>query len=89
MPLPPNLSISLYGPSITVTDIDISNTYIFFTIDTDDFTVNTEGPVDTLGKQFRPIITATKALRYTENQVFTLTATVSNIQLTQKVTSTK
>lgn len=79
MPLPPNFSIFFYGPTITVTDIDFSNTYIFFTIDTDDFRVDTEGPVDSLGKQFRPIITTTKALRYRKNQVFTLTATVSTM----------
>lgn len=81
MPLPPNLSISYYGPTITVEDLDITNTNIYVTIDTEDFTVETQGPIDSLGKQFRPIITATKALRYTESQVFTLTATVSNIPI--------
>lgn len=77
MPLAGNLDISYFGPEITVEDIDITNDYIFFSINTDDFTVETEGPVDSLGKQFRPRITSAKALRYTESQTFTLTATVS------------
>lgn len=77
MPLPANLDISYFGPTITVTDIDISNTFIGFTLDTDDFTVQTEGPLDSLKKKFRPIITTTKALRYTQNQNFTITAIVS------------
>lgn len=76
MPLPANLEISYFGPTITVEDIDITNTNILFTINTEDFTVETEGPIDTLGKQFRPKITATKALRYTQSQQFILTATV-------------
>lgn len=77
MPLAANFEISYFGPQITVTDLDISNTNIIFSMNTEDFIVETEGPVDELQKQFRPRIITNKALRYTESQTFILTATVS------------
>lgn len=77
MPLAANFDISYFGPEIIVEDIDITNDYIFFSINTDDFTIETEGPIDSLAKQFRPRIRSAKALRYTESQTFILTATVS------------
>lgn len=80
MPFPANLDIKYLGPIITVEDIDITNTHIYFTINTDDFVIETEGPIDdSLGKKFRAIVMATKALRYTENKTFILTATVNII----------
>lgn len=77
MPMTANLELSYFGPTITVEDLDITNDYIYFSINTEDFIVETEGPVDSLNKHFRPRIIAAKALRYTESQSFILTATVS------------
>lgn len=76
MPLPANFSISYFASDITVTDLDLTNTGIIFSIDTEDFTVASAGSLDSLAKTFRPTIISNKALKYTESQTFTLTATV-------------
>lgn len=77
MPLPAGMTLSYFGATITAEDIDITNTNIIYTVDSDDFEVETNGPVDALGKRFDAVIKTKRALRYTESHSFTLTATVS------------
>lgn len=79
MPLVAGVALSTFGSDITVTDVDITNTAMSFQLDTDDFTISTDGPLGSLNKQYKPVIVASKALRYTSTQTFTITATVSII----------
>lgn len=87
MPLVAGISLSTFGNDITVTDIDITNTAMSFQLSSDDFTITTDGPLGSLNKQYKPIIVASKALRYTSTQTFTITATVSTISIINKLVS--
>lgn len=77
MPLSAGVALSLYGSSIIVSDTDMTNMAMTFTIDTTDFSVTADGPSGSLNKDFEAVVTTTRALRYSESQVFTITATVS------------
>lgn len=79
MPLAAGIPLTYFGDSIVAEDIDFSNQAITFTINSDDFTITSGSASGELNKEFEAIIVASTALRYTETQTFTITATVSYI----------
>lgn len=77
MPLAAGIPLTYFGDSIIAKDIDFSNQRITFTIDSDDFTITSGSASGDFNKEFEAMIVANTALRYTETQTFTITATVS------------
>ncbi|XP_066149225.1 uncharacterized protein [Euwallacea fornicatus] len=74
MPIMPTLDITYYGTKIQVSEDNFSNKDITFSIDPDDFTIDS---VKISDKIFNASFSANKVLQFSENQTYILTATNS------------
>ncbi|XP_066260115.1 uncharacterized protein [Euwallacea similis] len=74
MPIMPSLDITYYGTKIEVSEDNFSNKDMTFSIDPDDFTIDSAEVKD---KVFKASFSANKVLQFTDSQAYTLTATNS------------
>lgn len=69
----PDSDLSRYGPSIIVEDLDFSNQNVAFTIEPDDFKIETIKSE----KEYTAIFHTKNVMLMKDSKIYTLTATVS------------
>ncbi|XP_060518509.1 uncharacterized protein LOC132697214 isoform X3 [Cylas formicarius] len=76
VPVMPKTDFSVYGEPIEAEDIDFSNEMVSFSVEPNDFTVDS---IQTGNKTFKAVFSSKRLIQFTDDVVYTITATDSGV----------